>query len=850
MRDHSYNRRCGQKRTLLAAAALLMGASLGPILLAQCTMTDDSSAPGCATQTQEPDEQQSAPEDLSIPATTQDGLRSPRQSNPMTNGPTFEDRAQIGRGRLQELRQLAPEPLTEFQRLVAATTGEVIPIFGSDLFANRPISFTPLEAMPAPATMVIGPGDELRIRIWGQVNFNANLTVDRNGEIYLPKAGAVHVAGLPFSELAAHLRASLGRVFRNFDLSADLGQIHSIQIYVTGEARHPGLYTVSALSTLVDAAFASGGPSAAGSMRHVELKRGERTMADFDLYALMARGDKTGDMQLEAGDILYFPPVGAEVALLGSVRQKGIYELRGEETVGQLLATAGGRTALASRTPIHVERVLDHDRRTTLLVASDGDGMATRLADGDIVRVDSIASSYLDTVTLRGSVAHAGRYRWHEGMRLSEILPDRAAVLSRAYEWERTKLGVPSQEFEPAVAALRPPTGNAMQADKSESGTANRQNVESSSAQSTAPAGESFVAPAMRSQPQNAPPSALGALGESNGNESQRVEWEAALLRPADETDWNYAVIERVDRATMRTSLIPFDLGKLVLDHDKSQDLALRPGDVVTIFSQNDLRMPVDEQTKYVRLEGEFVHPGIYSVEPRETLRSLVERAGGLTRNAYLYGSVFTRESTRLTEQKRMNDYAEQIEHQLARNETASPDSIGGDAQEQVQSRDETVDRLLLTQLRRAKATGRVVLNLPPEAQGSAHLPAMALEDGDRMVVPATPATVQVIGAVANQNAFLYREGGTVREYLNLAGNLTRDADRHQIFVLRADGSVDGRGNGGLLSSPVGKLRLHPGDTVVVPEKKVGAGALRGIVNWTQLISGLALGAAAINAIR
>jgi protein involved in polysaccharide export with SLBB domain len=328
---------------------------------------------------------------------------------------------------------LSTEPPTEFQRFVAATTGRMLPIFGAGLFAARPASFGPLDQAPAPQDMVVGAGDELRIRIWGQINFSANLRVSREGEIYLPKAGAVHVSGLPYSSLSGHLRTALERVYRNFDLSIDMGEIHSIQVYVAGRARQPGEYTVSALSTLVDAIFLSGGPSAAGSMRHVQLKRGGKVLTDFDLYALLVWGDKTGDFQLQPGDVLFIPAAGPEVALLGSVRQAAVYELRGQQSIADLLDAAGGRTAVASGGHISVERIENHAQRRAFELMADAESLAMPLADGDIVRVDAIVSSYRETVTLRGSLANPGHFLWHAGMRLSALLPDRDALVTRGY---------------------------------------------------------------------------------------------------------------------------------------------------------------------------------------------------------------------------------------------------------------------------------------------------------------------------------------------------------------------------------------------------------------------------------
>jgi protein involved in polysaccharide export with SLBB domain len=184
--------------------------------------------------------------------------------------------------RSQPRQELASEPPTEFQRFIESTTGQILPIFGVQLFRSVPSTFAPLDLAPVPLDYRIGPGDELRIRVWGQVSFQVNVRVDRSGEIFLPQVGPVHVANLLFSDLDGHLRGAIGRVYHNFDLTADVGQIRAIQVYVTGQARRPGVYTISSLSTLVDALFASGGPSSQGSMRHIQLRRGGALVTDFD----------------------------------------------------------------------------------------------------------------------------------------------------------------------------------------------------------------------------------------------------------------------------------------------------------------------------------------------------------------------------------------------------------------------------------------------------------------------------------------------------------------------------------------------------------------------------------------
>ncbi|MGB6721280.1 MAG: SLBB domain-containing protein [Terracidiphilus sp.] len=707
-----------------------------------------------------------------------------------------------------------PEPPTEFQRFVAATTGQMLPVYGAVLFSDQQPSFGPIENAPAPADLLVGAEDELRIRIWGQVNFSANLRVGREGEIYLPKAGAIHVAGLTIAAVQEHLREALERIYRNFEISVDLGEIHSIQIYVTGAARRPGEYTVSALSTLVDALFASGGPSTAGSMRHIELKRGGKVLTDFDLYTLLVNGDKTGDVQLQPGDVLYIPAAGAQIALLGSVRQPGIYELRGQESLAAVLDAAGGRTAMAEDARISIDRIEESARRRSFQLNGDAEGLAALLTDGDIVRVDPIASDYRDTVTLRGSIANPGRFRWHAGMRLSELMPDRDSLVTRGYWWRRTQLGLPAPEF--AVASDRP------------SGLPSSDNQ---------PAGSGF----------------LSSAGKELADLSGQAENTPAVLSPGAQTNWDYAVIERLDPDTMKTSLISFNLGKLVFEHDPGQDLELMAGDVVTVFSEDDVHPPLDRQTKYVTLDGEVVHAGVYSVSPGETLRSVVIRAGGLTEKAYLYGAEFTRKSTQELEQQRLSEYADRLEHLMERNSLLLADAENSaSSQGPRQSPALSVNRDLVARLRQLHARGRIVLNLLPDSRSADDLPEIPLEDGDRLVVPSTPSTIQVIGAVFNQNAFLYRNGARVSGYLRFAGGPTREADRGQAFVLRADGSVFSRSARQSIFAPSDfeNERLYPGDTIVVPEKMVKPSALREMATWTELMSQLSLSAAAIDVIK
>ncbi|RPI10240.1 MAG: polysaccharide export protein, partial [Acidobacteriales bacterium] len=229
-----------------------------------------------------------------------------------------------------------PEP-TEFQRFVEQSTGQILPTFGAHLFQDVPSTFAPVDRIPVTPDYPVGPGDQLVIRGWGQIDLRVSPVVDRTGAIYIPQIGELNVAGLKFSQLQDYLKSSIGRVYRNFDLSVGMGQLRSIQVFVMGHARRPGAYTVSSLSTLVNALFASGGPDPGGSMREIRLRRADTTITAFDLYDLLLNGDKSKDKALLPGDVIYIPPVGPQVALIGSLNTPAIYELKTGATLEDAL---------------------------------------------------------------------------------------------------------------------------------------------------------------------------------------------------------------------------------------------------------------------------------------------------------------------------------------------------------------------------------------------------------------------------------------------------------------------------------------------------------------------------------
>lgn len=801
-----------------------------------------------------------------------------------------------------------PDPITDLQKLARSSTGQTLPVFGRDLFQQPPSTFAPAEQIPAPGDYVVGPGDDVLVRISGsdQVSSNNQLTVDASGKIYLPRVGAIQVGGLKTSELQSQISREVDRYFHNYQLSVSLGRLRAIQVYVVGEARRPGAYTISGLSTVLNALFASGGPNVQGSMRRIQVRRGDKTVTTLDLYDLILYGDKSRDIRLESGDTLFIPPVGPQVALAGSVKHPAVYELKEDvegqtaNTLSDMLKVAGGLGPTANPLQLRLERIDANLQRHAVTVAIDAAGKAMPLHDGDILYANHIASGFDKTVTIRGNLANPGRFAWKPGMRLSDIIPDREALLTGDYWRERNRMGVPTPLFEPNEFNTPPPSQGAA-TDNAMMRAGVVRPPGGSQANSARDALTSVLPPSVTGdEPVQATVAAGGVVSQTATQMDRNATAEAATKRtnassagsdqqddqqadtngtqvtqqqqlqqlqqqkpaqpvtatlttniiriPAPEIDWSYAAIERLDPVTLKTQLVPFNLGKLVLDQDQTQNLELQPGDVVTILNQRDILVPQAEQTKFVRLEGEFPGAGVYSVQPGETLAQLVKRAGGFTTSAYLYGSSFQRESTRVFQQQRLDEYITQLSADMDRQTAVRGASTSTGVSDPNAL---MLERNLVTQLRALRATGRIVLEFSPDSAGVDTLPAIPLENGDVFRVPSRPSTVSVIGAVYGQNVFLYSQKRHLSDYLSLAGRPNRIADKSHAFIVRADGSVYSRETAkGVWSNHFDESRISPGDTIVIPEKPIAPSATKRLLDYSQILSAFGLAIAAINVIQ
>lgn len=802
------------------------------------------------------------------------GIATPDRMRPdgtqLRNGPAF-----------------APPPdykdRVEFQDFVLQATGRDLPVFGAKLFQGAPSTFAPVDNVPVTADYTLGPGDEVVIRAWGQIDVDYSAIIDRNGNISIPKVGNISVAGIKYQNLSSYLKTVFGRTFRNFELTATLGELRSIQIFVVGQAKRPGTYTVSSLSSLVTALFAVGGPSARGSMRRIQLKRGNAIVTELDLYDLLVSGNKSKDAALLPGDVIYIPPVGNLVAISGSVNVPAIYEIKGSTALSDLVAWAGGLSTVAQGQKATVERIDQRRARVVDEFALDSGGMSRALHDGDLVTVYALTQRFDNAITLRGNVAQPGRFPWREGMRIRDLIPSREALISQDY-WLRQgqlvgmdpnvtrilqdqeplgiKLTVPDLIERPLRDAQDVTVGEAIrrrQIERDAGRIVDRGDLVRQPfgvrdpTRGTLPDGTVPLEVQPNQQPTDPVRTARDARDkramETGTDPTRLVNQITPSLRAVN---WDYAVIERMNPNDLTTGLVPFNLGKAVIDADPSQNLLLRPGDVVTIFSREDIQVQRAKQTEFIRLEGEFANSGVYQILPGETLRQLVQRVGGLAPGAYLFGAEFTRESTRLMQQKNLTEALNKLEQDIQRTSATRAQNVvaaedAGTIKQQADSQ-----QALIARLRQIRPTGRIVIEVPETAQAK-DLPDLPLENGDRFYIPSMPSMVNVFGSVYSENSFIYKPDKRLNDYLAQAGGPTRFADKNSIYVARADGSVVSTRQSSSFFSFGGGLdayRPMPGDSIVVPEELDKTTTTRMLRDISQIFYQFGLGAAAIRVLK
>jgi polysaccharide export outer membrane protein len=685
--------------------------------------------------------------------------------------------------------------------------------FGYDLFDSPISTFAPATNVPVPSDYVIGDGDELSVQLYGTKNANLRLIVARDGHVNLPQLGPVNVGGLTFPAAQSLLQSRVEREMVGVHASVTMGDTRSIRVFVLGDAKQPGSYTISGLGTITSALFAAGGVKPIGSLRRIELKRRGALVRRLDLYDMLIRGNTTDDAKLLSGDVIFIPPVGPTVTVDGEVHRPAIYEIGNERSVADVVQLAGGLTPEADTGKLALTRIDAALRRVVLQVDLSA-GHLEEVRNGDTLRVARLRPTLDAGVLVQGYVYTPGAFPYRGGMRVTDVLrsvddlkpnADLHYVLIRRELPPDRRIVVLSADL---AAALSAPDSDAnvplMARDRltvfdlqSSRDRVIQPLLDDLKLESNIRLPDEVVRIDGRANVPGQYPLEAGMtvrdLIRAGGGLS-----DAAYGGTAELT--RYEVVKGESRVT---ELVKVDLAA-VLRGDSVANLRLQPFDTLSI---KEVEAWTEQET--IVLRGQVRFPGRYSVKPGETMKSILQRAGGLTHYAFAEGSVFTRRELREREQRELDMLATRMQSDIAF--VALQGSV---ANQSGASSALAVGQSLLSQLRATRAVGRLVINVPGIIRspvGSQY--DVVLRDGDELIVPRAQQQVTVIGEVQTVTSHLFRPGLSRDGYIALSGGLTARADKGRIYVVRADGSVVSQGSRWFSSGAT----IEPGDTIVAP---------------------------------
>ena len=726
---------------------------------------------------------------------------------------------------------------------------EVLPLkrklrqFGYDFFKNSQTAATSIDTLPVGSDYVIGPGDSLRIDMWGGVQARYETNVDRNGEISIPKIGSVKVWGLTYEQVKGVINRAISRIYKNYDLNVTLGKLRTIQVFVVGEVKAPGIYSVSSLATTINALSAAGGPSYNGSLRKISLLKKGKVVQQIDLYDMFLSGDRSKDVRLENGDTIFVPVIGPVVAVAGEVKRPGIYELKDITTLPKILEIAGGITAAGDTARIQVERIEGNTARIALDYVPKGKQLDVDLADvevsdRDMVKVFPVNEATRRVVTLKGNVTRPGEYQFRAGMRITDIIPSFEVLLPDSYPTaaEVNRLVPPDMHREVLSFNLT----RALAGDPSENIPLHEQDT---------------IKVFSRWEMQEKPAVSINGQVVNPGTYMfyprmtvrDLVTAAGSLKRNALMSNAELTRIE-IENGNAKSTRHFIDLEK-ALAGDPAQNKELQPDDVLIVRGVVDWPEATD---RLMTLSGEVKYPGIYSITKGEKLSSVIARAGGYTDKAYLKGAKFTRKSVQETQQKRMEEMLDQAEKDILKKE-AQLAALSA-SKEELEATKAALESLKknLEKLKTAKAEGRVVIHLASLDELRKSPYDLELQGRDVLDIPQTPNVVYVMGQVYNQANLVYIPTNNVAFYLKKSGGPTREAEESDMYLVKADGSVQSRQQSSLgihwdedarswTFSGFMSTIMYPGDTLVVPQQLERIAWMREIKDLTQILANVAL---------
>jgi protein involved in polysaccharide export with SLBB domain len=705
-------------------------------------------------------------------------------------------------GKLDQANEfINQEGVSKSRQLIPKPGPTELKLFGEDLFTATTSDFSPAPIVTAPSDYKLGPGDNLIVYLWGSVDLELNLTVDREGKLFVPRAGEIKVFGLTLDQFKSTLRKKLSTIYSDFDLGVMLGKIRAIRVYVYGEVKKPGGYTISSLSTLFNALYNAGGPNRSGSMRNIRLMRSGKLIANIDLYDFLLNGNTSGNYKLESEDVIFVPIVGPKITMRGQVKRSAIYELREEIKLLDMINLAGGVEDDAYLGRVMIDRINNGEGRKLidLSLASDDDKLKNNISvkSGDDISVFGIYERRQNVVWLGGHVKHPGAYQIEERATVAQLLDDGQQLREDALLHRADLIRTHNDSHQELITinideALK---GNPM---------FNLQLLADDSLKvygSNEVLRDKYVT--IEGEVSN--PGRYRLL--ENMSISDLIFASGNLKRSA--YTLTAEIVRRIPGEEIK--IIYIDLEEIMRSSNSKEDIIIREDDYVLIR-----RIPMWDLDNFVTIKGEIKFPGKYALyRPDETLYELIQRAGGLTDDAFAFGAVFTREEIQ-DKLNRMN-----LQSIMNRANPVRYDSSGNMIKTPILD----YNPLELS---------RMVIDLELILHSAGKMDNLTLQKGDDIYIPPKPSGVQVTGAVASSGTIHYQQNKRAEYYIDQAGGNLPHADKKELRVIRANGQV-------LSNGKAKKYKIGLGDIVMVPSKIKKERSFGDILlNSVSIISGIA----------
>ncbi len=723
--------------------------------------------------------------------------------------------------------------------------------FGYDFFGVTPPVFTPLAEVPAGEDYLLGPGDGFVIHLWGKVEKNYAVLVSRDGTIVVPRIGSLTVAGLTFKETKRLLQSKFKAYYPDFSMSMTMDRLRSITVFVVGEVQRPGTYTISGLSTVINALYAAGGPRKTGSLRNIKVTGNADPPAPLDLYTFLVEGRKVEDIRLRSGDTVFVPVIGPVAGIAGNVRRPAIYEMKSATTIGQLLDLAGGVMPTGHLQNVVVERIADNRRRIIKSFNLEGsrnqggDQMATALADGDVVKVYPVNRQMRQVVFLEGHVKYPREYEYRPGMRVAELIPSYEALLPEPFLPRAEIIRLAPPDLHPEIIEFD--LGALLDGDT-------RQNIVLQDMDR--------IMVYDLSEKMNLPQVMINGAVRQPGTyrlyQGMRIKdliFRADNLLPSAYTD--NAVLSRLAIGKNYTDVVSIDFSPAkAIAGETADDIELKPSDSIYI---REIPRYSEALDRIVTLEGEFKFPGEYAFAEGERLSSIIARAGGLTGEAYLFGAMYMREDVKKLQKQRTNEYVNKLEEDVLTLTSQSAETSLEQDQAAIVLKTLTAKKQLLEKMRSSQPTGRMVVDLEKVLQDPGSDQDLRLQAGDRLVVKKRPDYVNVMGEVYNPTALLVSKERSIGYYLNQVGGANDSADEDQIYLVKANGTVISKSQEGFWGianwdvdnhrwslGSFENIKVDAGDSIIVPKKVEKYPWLRVVKSITEITYQIAVTAGVI----